>query len=445
MNNIMFGLMTKRYFAPLFWTQFGVSFNDNLFRNALLFYIAFSCQTFKCPLPVDVLINICTLLFTLPYLLFSSIAGQLADKFDKSILISYTKFIELLLAVIIFIGFTLDNIFILSSSLFFLGTQATFFGPLKYSILPFHLKDRELISGNGLLEGGTFLAILLGTISGGLLISMPNHAGLWISGAVFIVALAGWLISLQIPRAPSEAPDLKINWNIFQETLNLIKLTCQDKKVIAATLGISWFWGFGLIYLTQSPNFVYLYLHSNAQVGTFIISVFSIGIGIGAISCTKFSPDGKLNLGLIPFAAFGIVPFALDLAWSNYHIVPEAKPILLGITDFLYYKNNWRTLIDLFFIAFFNGLFAVPLYVSVQRLAKPDQLGQIVAAGNIINTTVMILNTVIATILFAFHFSIPQVFLAFTFLQLIVAIVCYRLLTNDFLNLLSWLLGRNKS
>ncbi|MFU8833489.1 MAG: MFS transporter, partial [Wenzhouxiangella sp.] len=280
-------LLKQRRFGPFFWTQFSGAFNDNLFKNALILLIAYQGAQLTTGLDNNVLINLAAGLFVLPFFLFSATAGQIADKMEKSRLIRAIKVLEIGIMVVAAVALVLGNVWLLLGVLFLLGTQSAFFGPVKYGLLPQHLHEQELVAGNGLVEMGTFVAILLGTIGGGLLIATGAGGPLWVAGSVLLVAVAGYLLSRLIPWTPAVDPGLKINWNVFTETIKIIGFMRAKRAVFLSIIGISWFWFFGALYLTQFPNYTHVILGGNELVGTLLLATFSIGIGLGSILCDR--------------------------------------------------------------------------------------------------------------------------------------------------------------
>lgn len=403
--NHEFQLLTERRFGPLFATQFLGALNDNLFKNALILLIAFG----KPPssfMSQDTLINVCAALFILPYFLFSAFAGQLADKFEKSFLIRIIKLVEIILAILAMLGFYFDNLILLLSALFLLGTQATFFGPLKYSILPQHLEKTELIGGNGLIEMGTFLAILLGTILGAVLIAIPATGTSWVAFAMLALALFGFFSSLFIPKAPSDAPYLTVSWNIFTQTIHLIKEACQNKIILHSIIGISWFWLFGSIILTQTANYTKIVLGGDEYVTSLLLVAFSIGIGLGSVLCEWLSAK-KIEIGFVFLGSIGLTLYTLDLAFSNSPLPTST----LGPWAFLTYGQNYRIVIDALLIGAFGGVYLVPLYTLLQTQSNPAFRSRTIAANNIVNAIFMVGASILAIVVLNMGFSIPQLFI----------------------------------
>jgi len=406
-----FQLFKERRFFPLFASQFLGALNDNLFKNALIIFLAFGKPILG--FNQDTLINICAALFILPYFLFSAIAGQLADKYEKSNLIRWIKFAEVLLAIIISLGFYFNHFVLLLLGLFLLGTQATFFGPLKYSILPQQLKDSELVGGNGLVEMGTFIAILIGTIVGGVLIAIPNTGNLWVSLAILLVAFFGFAISLAIPKAPPYMTSLTVDWNLFKQTISIVKDAFKIPTVFYSIIGISWFWLYGSIFLTQTPNYTKLILGGNEYVATLILVAFSIGIGLGSAMCEWLSSK-KIELGFVSLGSLGLTLFSIDLALTTSPFVGEA----VGALTFLSEPQSWRILIDGTMMGASGGIYLVPLYTLIQKTSPPEKRSRMIAANNIVNAVFMVGASLMAIVVLNAHFSIPELFMITAFLNL---------------------------
>ncbi|MCB1820544.1 MAG: MFS transporter, partial [Candidatus Competibacteraceae bacterium] len=343
-----FTLLKERRFLPFFITQFLGAFNDNVFKNALIILIAFQAAD---PAQANVLVNASAGLFVLPFFLFSATAGQLADKYEKSRLMRWIKLLEILIMLGAAAAFILNSLPLLIGLLFLMGMQSTLFGPVKYSILPQHLQPEELVGGNGWVEMGTFLAILIGTLLGGVLIAV-EHSGAWlVAGAVMILAVLGFLSSLFIPRAEPDAPDLRINWNPFTETWRTINIARRNRTVFLSVMGISWFWFLGATYLAQLPNYTKLNLGGDEHVVTLLLTTFALGIGIGSMLCERLS-GRRVELGLVPFGSIGLTLFGVDLFFA---VTPVAAGTpLIGAMEFLNSASNWRVLIDILLMGMFG-------------------------------------------------------------------------------------------
>jgi 1-acyl-sn-glycerol-3-phosphate acyltransferase len=371
----------------------------------------------------------------LPFFLFSATAGQLADKYDKARIIRYVKLFEIAIMFIGAAGFLQQNVTLLIVALFLMGLHSTVFGPVKYSILPQHLRVEELVGGNGLVEMGTFTAILLGTVLGGFLIAQPNSAAL-VSVAVIGIACAGYLASRGVPSAPPAAPDLKINWNPFTETWANLQFTRGNRAVFLSVLGISWFWFYGATLLAQFPNYCKDVLGGDEHVATVMLTTFSIGVGAGSLLCERLSGQ-KVEIGLVPFGSIGLTVFALDLYFAS----PAASPThLIGAAQFLAQSANWRILFDLVMIGMFGGFYIVPLYALIQSRAERSHQSRIIAGNNILNALFMVGSALMAIVLLKAGFSIPQIFLVTALLNAVVAIYIYTLVPEFLMRFLVWLL-----
>ena len=430
-----FSLLQQRRFLPLFLTQFLGAFNDNVFKNALIILIAFQAAE-QAGMNSNTLINLSAGLFILPFFLFSASAGQCADKFEKARLIRFTKLLEVIIMACAFMGFYTHNIVLLMALLFLMGTQSTLFGPLKYGILPQHLKNTELVGGNGLIEMGTFLAILLGTMTGGILIGMHGWGPQIVSFCVIGIALLGYLASRSIPVAVPVAPDLKLNWNPFTETARNIRFARTNRTVFLSILGNSWFWFLGSVYLTQLPNYTKLILGGNEQVVTLLLTLFSLGIGIGSLLCERLS-GRRVEIGLVPFGSIGLTLFGVDLFFA------APAPLGLensGMSAFLAHPGSWRIVLDIVLLGIFGGLYIVPLYALIQSRSETSHRSRVIAANNIINALMMVLSALLAIALLNAGFSIPQLFLLVALLNAVVAVYIYTLVPEFLMRFLVWIL-----
>ena len=283
-----FDLLKERRFAPFFWTQFLGAGNDNIYKNALVIFVAYHAARLTA-VDANTLVNLAAAVFIAPFILFSATAGQLADKFEKSRLIRFIKLFEIAIMTLGLMGFWWRNLTLLFVALALMGVHSTLFGPVKYAILPQHLKTDELVGGNGLVEMGTFVAILLGTIVGGLLVAVDPNGPVMAGAAAVAVAIAGWLVSRAIPLTPAVAPNLAINWNPFTETWRNLRFAQGNRVVWLSMLGISWFWFYGATYLTQFANFTKDVLGGDEHVVTLLLAMFSVGIGAGSLLCERLS------------------------------------------------------------------------------------------------------------------------------------------------------------
>ena len=432
-DHSQFALLRERRFLPFFCTQFLGAFNDNVYKNALVIMLACHAASITTISP-GTLVNLCGGLFILPFFLFSATAGQLADKFDKSRIIRYVKLFEICIMLIGSIGFLQNNLTLLIGALFLMGLHSTLFGPVKYSILPQHLQPEEIVGGNGMIEMGTFLAILIGTILGGLLVAQAQFATL-VSVTVVAVACAGYLTSRAIPAAPPAAADLKINWNPVTETWRNIGFARQNRTVFLSVLGISWFWFYGATLLAQFPNYCKDVLGGDEHVATVMLTMFSIGVGTGSLLCERLSGH-KVEIGLVPFGSIGLTVFALDLYFAS----PAVTGPLVGAAEFLARAGSLRILFDLVMIGVFGGFYIVPLYALIQTRSERSHQSRIIAGNNILNALFMVASALMAVALLNTGFSIPQIFLVTAVLNAAVAVYIYTLVPEFLMRFLIWLL-----
>ena len=431
----MWRLLSTRRFAPFFWTQFFGAFNDNVFKNALMLTIAFQAGQ-RLSMSSDVAINLAAGLFILPFFLFSATAGQIADRMEKSLLIRRIKVMEIAIMACAGLAFWTGSLMVLLGLLFLMGTQSAFFGPVKYSIMPDQLKPTEIVGGNALVEMGTFISILLGTLCGGLLIQIKN--GPAVTGLVLVgIALAGWLASRMIPATAVHAPRLTVRWNLFKETLRTIGYARRERSVFLSILGISWFWLLGAAYLTQLPNFTKTVLSGGESVVTLLLTLFSIGVGAGSLLCERLS-DKKVELGLVPLGSIGLSLFGLDLFWACR--LPDSDG-LLTLSRFLAVPGSMRLMIDFVMIGIFGGLYIVPLFAMVQMRTRPRERARVIAANNIINALFMVLSSLAGALLLgAAGISIPVFFLILAISNAVVAVYIYSLVPEFTMRFLVWII-----
>jgi 1-acyl-sn-glycerol-3-phosphate acyltransferase len=428
-----FELLTQKRFLPFFVTQFFGAFNDNVFKNALIILLAFQGASFV-KVDTDLLINIAAALFILPFFLFSATAGQWIDKYEKSKSIRLIKLLEVGIMLLAAFAFVQGYILMLIALLFLMGTQSTFFGPAKYSYIPQHLKVTELIEGNALVQMGTFVAILLGTISGGIMIAQ-EQGRFYVACAIVFFAVAGYISSRSIPVTPSLNQDLKINWNFFAETYRNLKFLKSNRTVFLSVLGISWFWFLGATYLVQLPNYTKTTLGGSEQVVTLLLTLFTLGVGTGSLLCNWLSGK-KIEIGLVPFGSIGLTLFGIDLYFSQ----PDGLPaVTMGIKEFMY-AENVRLMTDIVLLGFFGGLYIVPLMALVQQRSDPEHLSRVIAGNNILNALLMVLSAVVAIVALSSGFSIAQFFLLVAILNALVALYIYTLVPEFLMRFLVWLL-----
>lgn len=429
-------LLTTRRFGPFFVTQTLGAFNDNIFKNALVILLAFGVAGLS-QADVDLYVNLAAGLFILPFFLFSATAGQLAEKYDKAAIIRAVKVFEIAIMLCAVIALHLRSVPFLLGLLFMMGVHSTLFGPVKYSILPQHLHESELIGGNAWVEAATFLAILLGTMLGGWLITLDGGTS-WVGAAVVIVAICGYGASRGVPQAPPAAPGLKINWNPVTETWRNIAFICGNRTVFLSVLGISWFWFFGVTFLSQLPNYTKVYLGGNEQVVTLLLTIFSLGIGIGSMLCERLSGH-RVEIGLVPLGSIGLTVFGVDLYFASTSIAAAQG---LGAAAFLQLAGSTRVLLDLGLIGLSGGLFIVPLYALIQTRSEPTHRSRIIAGNNILNAAFMVTSAILAIVLLKVGFTIPQLLLVAALLNAAVAIFIYTLVPEFLMRFLAWMLIR---
>jgi hypothetical protein len=379
-----FELLGQRRFLPFFITQFLGAFNDNAFKNALVILIAFHVanQTVE---SARFLQNLSAVVFILPFFLFSSTAGQIGDSVEKSRLIRQIKLFEIIIMAVAVIGFMSHSVTLLMVVLFFMGTQSAFFGPVKYGYMPQHLDETELVGGNGLVEMGTFLAILTGMLIGGHLLNI-NVSGEWISMLVLAIAVIGYMSARQIPHTPVAHPGLQINWNIFSQTWNTLRLARQNKTVFHCVVGISWFWFIGSTYMVQLPLYTKKILGGDPTVFNMLIGLFCIGIGLGSVLCEKLSHH-RIETALVPLGAIGLTLFGVDLYFATPLLVSQE---LIDYRTWLANPAHWRSVIDIIGIGIFGGFYIVPLFAVVQQRSERSILSRVIAGNNILNAIFMV-------------------------------------------------------
>jgi 1-acyl-sn-glycerol-3-phosphate acyltransferase len=429
-----FGLLRSRRFAPFFLTQALGAYNDNVFRNALIILVTFGVAGLSAD-DINRYVNLAAGLFILPFFLFSATCGQIAEKYEKGWLIRRIKLLEIAIMSLGAVGLWMGDVRFLLGVLFLMGMQSAIFGPVKYSILPQHLHETELVGGNAWVEAATFLAILLGTMTGGWLVAV--HGGpLWVAALVIAVAVVGYVVSRGIPEAPPTAPDLKINWNVVAETWRNLDFLRGNRIVLLSVLGISWFWFYGAMFLSQLPNYTKEVLGGNESVVVVLLTVFSAGIGIGSLLCERMSGH-KVELGLVPFGSIGLTLFGIDLFIAR----PEALGALgLSASAFIVEPGSVRVLFDLLMLGVFGGFYIVPLYAIVQTRSDPGHRSRVIAGNNILNALFMVAAAITAVLLLSAGLSIPQLLLVVALMNAAVAIFIYSLVPEFLMRFLVWLL-----
>jgi 1-acyl-sn-glycerol-3-phosphate acyltransferase len=425
-------LLKSRRFLPFFLTQFLGAFNDNLYKNGLVIYIAF--QTVNMTQGTsNSLVNIAAGLFILPFFLFSPIAGQLADKYEKSLLIRRVKQLEILIMLFAAIAFYFESLEFLIAILFLMGTQSSLFGPVKYSLLPQALKSEELVGGNAMVEFGTFLAILFGLISSVFIVGLGTDM---LSLAVIFVAILGYLVSRSITTLPPAAPELKVSFNLPRQTINILRDARQNKTVFYSIMGVSWFWFIGVTYITQLPNYVRYELGGNEQVYILLLAMFSIGIGAGSFLCERMS--GRIvEIGLVPIGALGLTLFGADIYFSQSLSIDQA---LIGPTAFINAGSNLRVMVDIVMLGISGGIYIVPLYALIQQRSELKKRARIIAANNVLNALFMVAAALYGGFALSAGITVPTLFLIMAIMNAAVALFIFKLVPEFIMRLLIWLL-----
>ena len=430
-----FELLKQRRFAPFFLTQFFGAFNDNVLKNSMLLLFTFGGVQ-SLPFNTDVVVNIAAGIFILPFFLWSATAGQLADKYDKALIMRRVKMLEIFIMLLASAAFFLQNFYLLIMVLFLMGSQSSFFGPAKYAILPQNLKPEELVGGNGLVEMGTFLAILLGTLGGTLLAGLES-AVVAISLVLMVLAVLGYISSRSIPASAPTDPELKVNWNFFSQTWKILNYAKQDRAVFLSILGVSWFWFVGATYLTQIYSFTSNVLLANEQTVAVLLCAFIIGIAAGSLLCEKLSRR-RVELGLVPLGSIGLSVFGIDLFFASEF---EAVVFLLKPLEVLRDPARLRVLFDLMMIGLSGGLFIVPLYALIQQRTEESKRAQVIAANNILNALFMVLASLLGAVLLGVvGLSIPWLLLIVTVLNIVVVVYIYSQVPEFTVRFLVWML-----
>ncbi len=419
-----FSLLQTRRFLPMFLTQFLGALNDNVFKQALILLFTYQAASLSSLSP-SVLNNLSAMLFILPYFLFSATAGQIADKYEKSQLTRLIKLFEIGIMALATIGFLLHHFVLLFVALFLMGTHSAFFGPIKYAILPQLLQEDELVGGNALFEMGTSLAILIGMIIGGVVMVESGDNLLGISLLVLSIAGLGYLSSRQVPARSVGNANLRVDWNIFRTSTQALRYLKGLPSVFWTVLGISWFWYYGATFLTQIPQFTKQTLHGSEPVVTFLLTVFSVGIGLGSLMCERLAGH-RVNLKLVPIGAIGLCLFAIDLYFSVHQLQPASHDQSLNLI--LSQAEYYRTFLDLFCIGVFGGFYIVPLYAYMQAHSPHSHRARVIAANNILNALFMVASAIVAMLaLSELKLGLDELFLLTSGLSIVVsALVIYK-------------------
>ncbi len=433
-----FALLKQRRFGPFFWTQFAGAANDNLFKFAFTVMVTYQLSVDWLPPTLAGLVI--GALFILPFLLFSATSGQLTDKYDKTAMIRFVKNLEIAVMLLGAYGFIANSVPVLLACTFLMGLHSTLFGPVKFAYLPQVLSERELTGGNGMVEMGTFVAILLGQVAGGLLVAVPEVGHRDVAIACVLLALAGRAVAGGIPAAPATDPDLKINWNPITETWRNLKLAHGNPVVFRTLLGISWMWFFGAVFLSQFPSLAKEVLHGDERVASFLLVIFSVGIGIGSLLCEVLGKR-QMEIGLVPLGAIGMSVFSIDLYFALNNLPYSA---LMGVGTFIAQSAHWRVMADLMFLSLFAGLYSVPMYALIQLRSQPTHRARIIAANNILNALFMIVSSLLAGALLSGGFTIAQIFLFTGIANAAMAVYLFALVPEYVVRFWGWVRGTPK-
>ncbi len=434
-----FSLLTQRRFAPFFWTQFLGAFNDNLFKTALIVVLTFDAASWTSMSP-SLVTNLVPGLFILPYVLFSATAGQIAEKFEKAGLVRFIKWLEIGIMGVAALGWMTQTLWLLILAVFAMGTHSTLFGPVKYAYLPQQLRPEELTGGNGVVEMGTFVGILLGQVFGDVIVMHKGLGIAFVAAGTVGFAVLGLVASYRIPVTPAPAPDLVVNWNPFTETVRNLKHSAGNRSVFLSMLGNSWFWFYGAMILAQFPVYAMTYLHGDHSVFVLLLTVFSLGIGVGSLLCERLSGH-KVEIGLVPFGSIGLSLFGIDLYFASLGY-GGAAGVAATVDAFgmLAQPGSWRIVFDVVMIGVFGGLFIVPLFALIQLRCDPRHLSRTIAGMNILNALFMVAAAGVAILLLGQGFTIPQLFLATAVMNAVVAIYIFSLVPEFLMRFLAWLL-----
>ncbi|MCS0616446.1 MFS transporter [Massilia kyonggiensis] len=430
-----FALLTQRRFGPFFWTQFLGAFNDNLFKTALLVVLTYDALSWT-TLPPALLNNLIPGLFILPYVVFSATAGQIADKVEKGRLARFVKLLEIGIMGIAAVGWLTHNLWLLVGAVAGMGVHSTLFGPVKYAYLPQHLKPEELVGGNGVIEMGTFVGILLGEVMGAILAGHGAAGVHLVAFGTLAVAVLGLATSWRIPASPAPAPSLKISANFVAESVRNLAFSKKNRTVFLSMLGNSWFWFYGALVLSQFPLYAKDYLHGDHSVFVLLLTIFSLGIGTGSLLCEKLS-GRKVEIGLVPFGAIGLSLFGIDLYFGSLGYTNTAPVDFVGV---LAQHGTLRILADILLLGVFGGFFIVPLFALIQTRCDPAHVSRTIAGMNILNALFMVASAGVAVFLIGRGFSIPEMFLTTALLNAVVAIYIFSLVPEFLMRFLAWLL-----
>ena len=432
-----FGLLKTRRFLPFFLTQFLGAFNDNVFKQGLIILLTYNAAVLA-GVPVEIRGPMCQGIFILPFFLFSATAGQFADHYDKAIMSRAVKAFEVLIMVTACVGFFTNNMWCLFTALFCMGVHSTVFGPIKYAILPQALHADELVGGNGLVESGTSLAILTGSIIGGFLIALPHFGIHAVSIAIIGVALLGLTASFFIPRTGNSAPDVRINWNIATETWANIRFISSNRVVFLSVLGISWFWFYGVTIQSNIPALTKEVLGGDEFALNMLLTILSVGTGVGALLCERLSGK-KVELGLVPFGAIGLTGFGIDIYMATVNHAPVTT-LAPGLMAFIERPGNARVVADFLGMGVFSGFYIVPLYALVQARSVPSHRARVIAGNNILNAIFMVVASLLTVFMLqVLKISLPGLFAITAILSALVSIYIFTVVPEFLMRFLVWM------
>jgi 1-acyl-sn-glycerol-3-phosphate acyltransferase len=434
-----FRLLRERRFLPFFAAQACGAFNDNLFKNVLIILVTYQATRWSAVRP-ELLANIAAGLFILPFVVFSGLAGQLGERFEKSRILQCVKALEIAIMIVAGIGFARRQVGLLLFALFMMGVHSTFFAPAKYGLLPEVLDAGELIGGNAMLETGTFLAILLGTLAAGVLAGHSNTT--WIEASLVLVAIVGFLTSLAIPKSVAVSPGQRLDLNPWTSTLDNLHAARASRAVLLSVLGMSWFWFYGALVLVQLPLYCHNVLHGDESLVTITIVAFAVGVGGGSLLCERLS-GRQVEIGLVPFGSIGLTVFAVDWFFASPHVdaaAGNAAHALLNLHGLLALHGGARTLFDITAIGVFGGFFVVPLNALVQQRSRPEALSRVIGANSILNALFMVAAALLGAVGLARGLTVLQLILLAALLNGVVAIYIYTLVPEFLLRFACWLL-----
>jgi 1-acyl-sn-glycerol-3-phosphate acyltransferase len=428
-----FRLLGERRFLPFFCAQACGAFNDNLLKNVLIILVTYQTTRWSALRP-ELLTNIAAGLFIAPFVFFSGIAGQLGERYDKTVILKSVKALEVAIMLAAAVGFLQHRVQLLLFALFMMGVHSTFFAPAKYGLLPQVLNAEELVGGNAMLETGTFLAILLGTLAAGLLGGHSNTS--WIAAALVLIALLGFAAGLAIPKSTAVSPNQRLDWNPWTSTADNLRAARESRTVFLSILGMSWFWFFGALVLVQLPLYCHNVLHGDESLVTITIAMFAVGVGVGSLLCERLS-GRQVEVGLVPFGSIGLTLFAIDWVIATPHVDPHVVMTARGLIAL---HGGARTLLDIAAVGVFGGFFVVPLNALVQQRSRPEALARVIGANSILNAVFMVAAAVLAAVGLAKGLSVPQLILLAAAMNAVVAIYIYSLVPEFLLRFVCWLL-----